>query len=288
MTVLHETAWGKPNLTLDILGSRPDGYHELEMVMISVDLCDRLTLALGAGEAWQIRCDRPDIPTDRRNLCWRAAEGYFAAAGLDPDGLCITIQKSIPAQGGMAGGSSDAAAVLRALNRHYRALPASELMALALAVGSDVPYCVQGGVRLARGRGEVLTPLPPLPDAAVFALVRPDFSVSTPALFRQIDRVGVQRRPDNRAMERALAEGDLRAIAAAVANAFEPPVLAQFPQVGRIKDALTSHGALCAQLTGTGSVVFGLFDNEPAAKAAASALGGWVAHPVDAAAQHPD
>ena len=102
------------------------------------------------------------------------------------------------------------------------------------------------------------------------------------------DRVGVQRRPDNRAMERALAEGDLRAIADAVANAFEPPVLAQFPQVGRIKDALTSHGALCAQLTGTGSVVFGLFDNEPAAKAAASALGGWVAHPVDAAAQHPD
>ena len=280
MTTLYETAPGKLNLTLDILGRRPDGYHELEMVMISVDLCDRLTLALGTGEAWTVTCDRPGIPNDRTNLCWKAAERYFAAFGQDPGGLSIRIEKTIPAQGGMAGGSSDAAAVLRALNRHYAALSESRLAELALEVGSDVPYCLAGGTALARGRGERLTPLPPLPREACFVLVRPDFSVSTPALFAEIDRLGVTRRPDNRAMERALAAGDLSAVAAAVANAFEPPILARFPQVGRIKADLLASGALTAQLTGTGSVVFGLFDDAAAARRAAAALGGTAARPL--------
>ena len=186
--VLRETAYGKLNLTLDILGKRPDGYHDLEMVMCSVDLADELTLELGAGGGWSVTCDRAELPQDEGNLCWRAARSYFDAAGLDPDGLRIRVRKSIPAQAGMAGGSSDAAAVLRALNRHYGRFSGAALREIGLQVGSDVPYCLFGGVALARGRGEELTRLPDLPGELHFVLAKPDFSVSTPELFREIGR----------------------------------------------------------------------------------------------------
>ncbi len=305
MITLRETAYGKLNLTLDVLGRRPDGYHDLEMVMISVSLADQLSLELGGGGAWSVRCDRPGIPDGPENLCWKAARAYCDAAGVDPGGLVIRIQKSIPAQGGMAGGSSDAAAVLRGLNRHYGLLSEQALGELGLKVGSDVPYCLFGGVALARGRGERLTRLPELPGELYFVLARPDFSVSTPALFRAMDLEAAERRgghcpsqalpvseregrpmaapttPSEGAerapsrshaavMMEAIARADRNAIGAALHNDFEPLVSARFPVVEELRRVLLRHEAIGARLTGTGSVVYGLFCSK--FKAAAAAL----------------
>lgn len=272
--VLRETAYGKLNLTLDILGKRPDGYHDLEMVMISVDLADELELTLDAGAGWSVTCDRADLPQNEGNLCWKAARRYFDAAGLDLRDLEIRICKRIPAQAGMAGGSSDAAAVLRALNRHYRRFTEPQLRTIGLEVGSDVPYCLFGGVALARGRGEILTRLPELPRELCFVLVQPDFAISTPALFREIDRAGLTARPDTEAMLRAIEAGDVTAMGRLLENAFEPAVSSAYPVVQTLRRRMLEAGALGARLTGTGSVVFGLFDDKAKARTAAEALRG--------------
>ena len=289
---LHETAPGKLNLTLDVLGKRPDGYHDLEMVMCSVSLADTLTLELGTGEGWSVSCNRPGIPDGPDNLCWKAAKLYCETAGIDPGGLRILVKKTIPAQAGLAGGSSDAAAVLRALNRHYGRFAPEELLALGLKVGSDVPYCLFGGVALARGRGEILARLPDLPEELWFVLAKPDFSVSTPELFREIDESrrgegGIagaaadgQRpssladalRPNAGAMIRAIRAGDRNAIGAAVQNDFEPLVARRFPIVETLRRAMLDHGAIGARLTGTGSVVYGLFCSRYRATAAGLVL----------------
>ena len=272
MIVLQESAPGKLNLSLDILGKRPDGYHELEMVMISVSLQDELTLELGTDGPWSVSCGRADIPDGPENLCWKAARVFFDAAGAEPDGLRISVRKQIPAQAGMAGGSSDAAAVLRALNRHYGRFSAEELRALGLQVGSDVPYCLFGGTALARGRGELLTRLPPLPEQLCFLLAKPDFAVSTPALFREIDASGVTARPDTAGMLRALEAQDAEEIGATLQNAFEPLVAARYPVVETLRSSMLNSGALGARLTGTGSVVFGLYRDRSSAERGAQAL----------------
>ena len=257
--LLHETAPGKLNLTLDVLGKRPDGYHDLEMVMVSVSLRDFLTLELGTGEPWSVTCDRPGIPDGPDNLCWKAARAYCDAAGVEPDGLRIRVEKHIPAQAGMAGGSSDAAAVLRMLNRHYGRFSDETLRELGLSVGSDVPYCLFGGVALARGRGEQLSRLPNLPGELYFVLAKPAFSASTPALFRALDEAGVTARPDTAAMLAAIRRHDRNAIGANLQNAFEPLVAARYPIVEELRQTLLARDAIGARLTGTGSVVFGLF-----------------------------
>ena len=285
MKTIRVLAPAKLNLTLDVVGKRPDGYHELEMVMCSVSLCDALTLELGTGKPWAVLCDRPGIPDGPDNLCWKAAQIYCDAAGLDPAGLTIRIQKHIPAQAGMAGGSSDAAAVLCALNRHYRRFSEEELRAVGLQVGSDVPYCLFGGTALAKGRGEVLTRLPDLPGELWFLLAKPEFSVSTPALFREIDAAGVSVRPDTEAMLRAIEIRDRNAIGRNLQNAFEPLVTRQYPIVERLRQVMLAHGAVGARLTGTGSVVFGLFCSKFKAAAAALELRElcpevWITEPV--------
>lgn len=272
MIFLQDTAWGKLNLTLDVLGKREDGYHDLKMVMCSVSLGDKVSLTLGTRAPWRISCSMDSIPLGEENLCWKAARVYFDAAGKDPDGLFIQILKSIPAQAGMAGGSSDAAAVLRLLNRQFRCFDKVRLGELALQVGSDVPYCLFGGVALAEGRGERLRRLPDLPKQLRFVLVKPEFSVSTPALFGRIDETGVTARPDTEAMIEALKKGSARDIGALLQNAFEPLVSEEYPVVQDIRQLLLRRGALGARLTGTGSVVFGLFDNAAAAASAAREL----------------
>lgn len=274
MTVLQTEAYGKLNLTLDIVGKRADGYHDLQMVMTSVSLSDTVHITLGTGKPWEVLSDCGNIPQNEGNLCWKAARLYFDAALLDPQGLCIRLTKRIPSQAGMAGGSSDAAAVLRLLNGHYKALTEPMLYQIALEVGSDVPYCLFGGTALAEGRGEVLTRLPDLPENLCYVLVKPDFAVSTPALFRAIDASGTSVKPDNPAMCHAIEAGDPAVIGRLSENAFEPEIVNNYPVVETIRQQLLSLGALGARLTGTGSVVFGIFDSEAAASAAAEALQG--------------
>lgn len=274
MIILQKEAYGKLNLTLDIVGKRPDGYHDLQMVMTSVSLSDTVTVTLGTGQSWQVLSDCGDIPQNEGNLCWKAARLYFDAALQNPQGLTIRLQKRIPSQAGMAGGSSDAAAVLRLLNDHYAALSEPALQQLALQVGSDVPYCLFGGTALAAGRGELLTRLPNLPETACYVLVKPHFAVSTPALFHAIDAVGTAVRPDNASMCMAIADSDLPRIGSLMENAFEPEILKDYPVVTQIRQQLLSLGACGARLTGTGSVVFGLFDDIEQAERAAEQLRG--------------
>lgn len=268
MRSVTKTAPGKLNLTLDVLGTRPDGYHEMLMLMQTVSLCDTVTVSLPETGGWQCNCDVPGVPSHGDNLALRAAEAFFAAYGNRPAHLSVHIQKTIPMQGGMAGGSADAAAVLRALNvLSGRPFSLGRLCELGQTVGSDVPYCVLGGTALAEGRGELLTPLTPMPEAW-FVLVKPEFSVSTPRLFGELDRTGIAVRPDTRQALTCLEQGDLAGLCACMRNVFQPVLNREFPVIGELCDLLRSLGAMAACLTGTGSVVFGVFREEHAARTA--------------------
>lgn len=267
-----ESAWAKLNLTLDILGKRPDGYHEMKMVMQSIDLCDNLELSEREAPGTAVSSTLPYLPRDGGNIAAKAAEVFFAHLGRPAPGLDIHIRKQIPVCAGMAGGSSDAAAVLRLLRRHYApSMPEEELEAVAAQVGSDVPYCVRGGTALARGRGEILTDLPPLP-ACYFAVCKPTFPISTPELFAQVRTRRLHCHPDTAGMISALEQGDLEGVAHRLYNVFEDVLPRKYAQVFEIKRSLLDLGAIAASMTGSGPTVFGLFRDEENARQAADAL----------------
>ena len=258
MTTLYEGAYAKINLTLDVLGKREDGYHDLQSVMQTISLRDDIEIDVGTGKPWKLLCSDDAIPTDERNLAWKAAKLYLDTIRQDPNGLEIRILKRIPSQAGLGGGSADAAAVLRALNRHYNApLSIAALAELGGQVGSDVPFCVLCGTAMAEGRGERLRRLPDMPDC-VFVVCKPDFSVSTPELYRKLDETAIARRPDNRAMESALLAGDLEKVAANLWNVFDPVVTAGHLELNYIKSICNAYGALGQQMTGSGSAVFAI------------------------------
>ena len=266
-------AFAKLNLTLDILGKREDGYHDLRMVMQSITLADTLTLEENQGEGLRVSANLRFLPTGEKNLAAAAALRFWEALGREPENLDIRIEKRIPVCAGMAGGSSDAAAVLRALNqRAGDPFSPKELARLGERVGSDVPYCVLGGTALAEGRGEVLTPLPPLPRCWVVAC-KPDFPISTPELFAQADRVKLRRRPDTAGLVAALEAGDLGGVARRMYNVFEDVLPARlYTRVAEIKNVLIQCGALGANMSGSGPTAFGLFDRLEAAQEARACL----------------
>ena len=266
-------AFAKLNLTLDVLGKREDGYHDLRMVMQSIALCDTLKLEPGGEETTRVATNLRFLPTGEKNLAAMAARCFWEALGREPEPVDITIQKRIPVCAGMAGGSSDAAAVLRALNeRAGRPFTPEQLARVGERVGSDVPYCVLGGTALAEGRGEILTPLPSLPRCWV-VVCKPDFPISTPELFARIDGVRLRRRPDTTGMLEALEAGDLVGAARRMYNVFEDVLPErQRSQVADIKNALIHGGALGANMSGTGPTAFGLFDDRKRAEEAAAAL----------------
>ena len=266
-------AFAKLNLTLDILGKREDGYHDLRMVMQSITLADTLTLEENQGEGLRVSANLRFLPTGEKNLAAAAALRFWEALGREQEDLDIRIEKRIPVCAGMAGGSSDAAAVLRALNQRAGApFSPKELARLGERVGSDVPYCVLGGTALAEGRGEVLTPLAPLPRCWVVAC-KPDFPISTPELFAQADRVKLRRRPDTAGLVTALEAGDLGGVARRMYNVFEDVLPARlYTRVAEIKNILIQCGALGANMSGSGPTAFGLFDRLEAAQEARACL----------------
>lgn len=268
----RELAYAKINLALDVLGKREDGYHELSMVMATVDLADTLTF-VHDGEGVRVESQVSFLPTDRTNLAAAAALAFQKATGRRVEPLAIRMDKRIPVCAGTAGGSSDAAAVLRYLDRVMEThLSLEELQAIGETVGSDVPYCIMGGTALAEGRGERLTPLPPLPNCPA-VLCKPHFSVSTPALFGEIDRCKLRRRPDTKGMLAALEAGDLQGVARRLYNVFEDALQPRRKRiVEEIKNTLVGEGALGAAMTGTGPTVFGLFGDEASAKTAYETL----------------
>lgn len=267
------SAHAKLNLSLDILRRREDGYHDLTMVMHSVDLADRLTLERTAGTGVRVRTDLSFLPDDERNLAAVAARRFAEATGTDVEGLSITIRKRIPVCAGMAGGSSDAAAVLRALNRELAApLTIEELAKVGEKVGSDVPYCVLGGTALAEGRGEKLTPLHPLPPCW-FLLCKPNFPISTPELFSRVNCAKLRCRPDTEGILRCLEARDLEGVARRMYNVFEDVLPdRRAGEIAAIKSALIGRGALGAVMSGSGPTVFGIFREEAAAREAWSDL----------------
>lgn len=258
MITLREPAYAKLNLTLDVLGKRDDGYHDIRSVMQTISIQDDVTVELDTGKPWSLECADEAIPCDERNLAWKAAKCYLDTMNKDPNGLHIHITKRIPSQAGMGGGSADAAAVLRALNRHYgNPLSILALAELGAQVGSDVPFCVVGGTAMAEGRGERLRKLPNMPDC-VFVVCKPDFASSTPELYRKLDESVIGKRPDNQAMESALLTGDLGKVAQNLCNVFDPLVTADHLEMNYIKSIFNSYGSVGQQMTGSGSAVFAI------------------------------
>ena len=258
MTTLYEGAFAKLNLTLDVLGRREDGYHDLKSVMQTVSVRDDIEIDIGTGKPWVLQCSEEGIPTDSSNLAWKAAKLFLDTIGKDPDGLEIRITKRIPVEAGMGGGSADAAAVLRALNRHYGnplSLPA--LAELGSFVGSDVPFCTLCGTAMVEGRGERIRKLPDIPDC-FFVICKPDFSVSTPELYKQMDSTEIGKRPDNRAMEAAILSGDLGKVCENIYNVFDPVVTKEHLELNYIKSLFHNYGAIAYQMTGSGPAVFGI------------------------------
>lgn len=260
-------AAAKLNFSLDILGKRPDGYHEMDMVMQTVDLSDDVELT--RAESISVLSDgSPDGPA---NLAWKAAEAFFAAAGIT-GGVSIRLTKRIPAQAGMAGGSADAAAVLIGLNRLYNAgLSPEALRRAGLSVGADVAYCLVGGTARVRGMGERVEPASQL-TVGYLTVVKPPFGISTAEAFRRFDRAEGLTHPDNAALLAAMARGELEALAPFMENVLEQSEGS--PEVARIRQKLLDTGALAARMTGSGSAVFGVFREESAARHSAAALAG--------------
>ena len=267
-----EKAFAKLNISLDVTGRRPDGYHDMRMVMQTVTLCDDVSVSLREDGAVHARTNLRYLPCDERNIAVKAARAFFAKAEMKNAGADIGIRKRIPVCAGMGGGSSDGAAVLRALNRLCgKPFSLPELEALGASLGSDIPFCVAGGTALAEGRGEVLSPLPDLP-ACRFVIVKPRFSVSTPELFSKLDRSPVKRHPDTDGIVSAIRAGDLPGVCRRMYNVFEDVLPPKPDDVAVIKSRLLDCGARGAMMTGTGSAVFGVFDSEAAAEAARAAL----------------
>lgn len=264
-------AYAKLNLTLDILRKREDGYHDLQMVMQSIGLSDDLLVTPAQGEG-AMNTNLSYLPADGRNLAQMAAAAFREVTGLGTQ-VDISIEKNIPVCAGMGGGSSDAAAVLRAMNEMTGAgLSLLELARIGERVGSDVPYCVLGGTALAEGRGEILTPLTPLPHCYV-AVCKPAFPVSTPQLFGRVDVRKIARRPDTAGLLAALEAGDLIGVARRMYNVFEDVMEPRRRgEIDSIKAALIDCGALGASMSGSGPTVFGLFEEKSAAEGACQRL----------------
>ena len=258
MTTLYEGAFAKINLTLDVLGKRDDGYHDLKSIMQTISIRDDVEIDVDTGKPWVLHCSNESIPTDERNLAWKAARVFFDRIGREPDGIEIRITKRIPVGSGLGGGSADAAAVLRALNRHYdNPLSILALAELGASIGSDVPFCTVCGTAMVEGRGERIRKLPDLPEC-MFVVCKPDFSVSTPELYRKLDETVIAHHPDNKAMESALLAGDLEKVCQNIYNVFDPVVTADHLELNYIKSIFNSYGALAFQMTGSGSACFAI------------------------------
>lgn len=260
-------ALAKLNLTLDVLGKRPDGYHDLKMVMQSITLSDTLSMKENGLDTVRVQSNMQFLPTGEKNLAAIAVIRFYQALERPCKGFDLTLEKQIPVCAGMAGGSSDAAAVLRALNKlEGEPFTLPELVRIGEAVGSDVPYCVLGGTALAEGRGEILTTLPSIPKCWV-VVCKPPFPVSTPELFGAIDRCKVRCRPDTQGMLHALRAGDLEGVARRMYNVFEDVLpQRQRSKVVEIKNMLIQSGALGTNMSGTGPTAFGLFSDASSAQ----------------------
>ena len=257
----------KLNLSLDVMGTLPGGYHALDMVMQAVSLYEQVTLRRSADLV--VRLPGSRVPPGPKNTAYKAALAFFHYTGLLA-GVDITIHKTVPVRAGMGGGSADAAAVLVGLNALYGArLSMTELCALGASVGADVPFALMGGTCRVQGLGDLIKALPPCPDCW-FTVIMPGYGISTPAAFAAYDQIGSPTHPDCAAQEAAIRAENLSGLCAAAGNALE--VCAGGADTAALKQALLDQGAKAALMTGSGAAVFGIFEAEEPARRAAEAL----------------
>lgn len=266
-------ARAKINWTLDVVGTLPNGYHDLDMLMQSVTLCDRLTIEDAPECTLSVRMQGGYVPADGSNLVLRAARALQEATG-ETRGARMTLRKYIPVAAGMGGGSSDAAAALKGLNLLWGlGLPDERLEEIGLTIGADVPFCIRGGLQRAQGVGERLTPLP-LKRPLYLVAFQPCRGLSTKEVFTALHEEGIDPadRPDNDAAQRALATGDVRLLGRSMGNVLEPVSRRLRPQLDEAIRAIEASGALGARMTGSGSAVFGVYAHAGACKRAAQLL----------------
>ena len=257
----------KLNLSLDVVGTLPNGYHDLDMVMQTIDLYEKIILKTSRD----LRLSLPGsfVPANDKNTAVKAALSFFDYTGLLA-GVDINVYKRVPVRAGMAGGSADAAGVLVGLNELYGAkLSMSELCAIGAGIGADVPFALLGGTCRVRGVGDLMKALPPCPDCR-FVVVMPSVGVSTPEAFARYDTMGSPIHPDCEAQEQAIRKNDLAAVCAAAGNALEH--CSGAVETPSICEILRANGAITAQMTGSGAAVFGIFADDAQARAAAAVL----------------
>ncbi len=252
-------AYAKVNISLDIVGKREDGYHLLEMIMQSIDLYDELNINKQNKDI-TIKCNKPYVPTDERNLAYKAAKLFIEKYEIN-SGVNINIYKNIPVCAGLAGGSTDGAAVLKAMNKIFDVNASDEeLMELGLKLGADVPYCIKGGTALCRGIGEEVTKLKDFKDK-ILVLVKPPFGVSTKSVYQEFDLSKARNHPDTDALIKAIEENDLKVVSNNMKNLLENVTLRKHKILINIKEEMKNSGAVGAMMSGSGPTVFAFFDD---------------------------
>ncbi len=271
MNKMELKARAKINLTLDILNKRADHYHNVKMIMQTVDLYDTLYLQK-KNTGVEIETNLPYLPVDQRNLAYKAAKLFYEKTNIYGQGIKIKIEKKIPVSAGLAGGSTDAATVLLAMNKMYKTgLNTEELMELGRQLGADVPYCILGGTVLAEGIGDMLTLLPPMPES-IIVLAKPPISVSTEYVYSCVDVDNILIHPDTEGVINAIYNQDVVGIAKRMYNVMEKITAKEHSIIYRIKNIMLGNGALGAIMSGSGPTVFGIFEHEISAQKAVSKL----------------
>lgn len=274
MKKVEEKAYAKINLVLNIGDLRPDGYHDIQTIMQSLELHDDVTVEQTGGTGITVNASVDTIPTDESNLAVKAVKAFAAKTGVPADGLSIHIEKRIPVAAGLGGGSSDAAATLRALNVLYETnLSVDELAEIGIEVGSDVPFCVHGGCAYVEGKGDMVVPTTPMPQC-IIVIGKPDLAISTEKMYQRFDQAELPQRADHTPeIMLGLRWENLKAVAESVGNAFEQVLMKnERNTVDMMKEVMNQFGTLGTAMTGSGPAVFGIFDNELYARVASETL----------------
>lgn len=265
-------AHAKINLSLDVTGRRDDGYHIVKMIMQTIDLCDDVTVEITDKKGIFLKTNIPYLPKNRKNIAYKAAEMFLKETGIGDIGIRINIFKRIPVAAGLAGGSTDAAAVLILLNRLLKTEYSEErLMQIGLKLGADVPYCIKGGTMLADGIGEILTPLKPFKNAYI-VLCKPPFSVSTAEIYSKINLKKLDKRPDTDGIIKAIENDDYFRVSHRLYNVMEEVTSSMHKEIGEIKSILIENNADGAVMSGSGPSTYGIFKDQGQAQKAYNAL----------------
>ena len=271
---MHQISLRSPakiNITLDVLGKMSNGYHNLNMIMQTVNLYDLIYIRKMHASGIKLTTNLKWLPNDSRNIVYQAAELFKKTCGIET-GIFLELNKRIPVAAGLAGGSSNAAAALIGLNILFETgLDQKQLMELGLKLGADVPYCILGGTALAEGVGDILTPLPPMPPCYVL-IAKPKISVSTASVFGSLDIAKINKRPDNDLVIEAIKNKDIDSVAKNMCNVLETVTVKKYPVINTIKELMLEYGAQGAIMSGSGPTVFGIYHSREQAQKTAYKL----------------